>query len=197
MDTSALSYIGFAIAASITPGPNNALIAASAANHGVRRALPHVLGIGLGFAAMLGLVAIGLTGSLAAHPRIYTALRLVAVAWLLVLAWQIARTGAPGRGPARPPLGFFGAALFQWVNPKAWLLAFAAATTWTDPTQPLAPQVVWLAGVFGLVCVPCALFWALLGSGASRLLVSTARLRAFNIGMGVLLVASVLPALWE
>lgn len=192
-----LPFLGFAIAASVTPGPNNVMVAASAANHGLRATLPHMLGIAAGFGVMVLLVGLGLAGPMLEWPRLHEGLRIVGAVWLLFLAWQIARAGAPGEGARRPPLGFRGGALFQWVNPKAWLLALGTATAWTLPGQPLLPQLVLLAAVFGLVCLPCSLVWAGLGAGAGRLLASPARLRAFNLAMAVLLALSVLPVLIE
>ena len=105
-----LPLFGFAIATSITPGPNVLMVAAAAANHGVRATLPHMLGIAAGFAVMLVIVGLGLAGPFAAWPTLHAVLKWGGAAWLLVLAWKIARAGAPGEGPSRPPLGFLGAA---------------------------------------------------------------------------------------
>ncbi len=88
------------------------------------------------------------------------------MAWLVLLAVRIARAGAPGSGPARVPLGFFGGAAFQWVNPKAWFIALGASAAWVLPNEAMAPQVAAIAGVFLVVCLPCVLAWALLGSAA-------------------------------
>jgi threonine/homoserine/homoserine lactone efflux protein len=190
-----LPLLGFAIATSITPGPNVLMVAAGAANAGIRATLPHMLGIALGFAAMLLIVGLGLAGTFAALPLLHAALKWGGAAWLLVLAWKIARAGAPGEGPPRPPLGFLGAALFQWVNPKAWMIALAAIPAFTTPQGDLLAETLLIAGAFALVCLPCTLAWAALGAGAARLLRSGRSLQAFNIAMALLLVASLIPAL--
>ena len=191
----ALPLLGFAIAMSVTPGPNVLMVAAAAANHGIRATVPHMLGITLGFAAMLVIVGLGLAGPFAAWPPLHAVLKWGGAAWLLVLAWKIARAGAPGEGPSRPPLGFVGAALFQWVNPKAWMIALAAIPAFTTPEGDILAETLLIAAAFALVCFPCTLVWAGLGAGASRLLRTDGALHAFNIAMAVLLVASLVPAL--
>ncbi|CAH0299099.1 LysE family translocator [Roseomonas sp. CECT 9278] len=190
-----LALLGFAIAMSVTPGPNVLMVAAGAANAGIRATVPHMLGITIGFAAMLLIVGLGLAGPFAAMPMLHTALKWGGAAWLLVLAWKIARAGAPGEGPPRPPLGFIGAALFQWVNPKAWMIALAAIPAFTTPDGDILAETLLIAGAFALVCFPCCLVWAALGAGASRLLRTDRALRGFNIAMAVLLVLSLIPAL--
>ena len=190
-----LALLGFAIAMSVTPGPNVLMVAAGAANAGVRATVPHMVGIAIGFGAMLLIVGLGLAAPFAAAPWLHTALKWGGAAWLLVLAWKIARAGAPGEGPPKPPLGFIGAALFQWVNPKAWMIALAAIPTFTTPDGDMLRQSLTIAGAFALVGFPCTLVWALLGAGASRLLSTDRALRGFNIAMALLLVASLIPAL--
>jgi threonine/homoserine/homoserine lactone efflux protein len=190
-----LPLLGFAFAGSVTPGPNVLMVAAGAAGAGVWRVVPHMLGITFGFAAMIVLVGLGLAAPLAASPAAHGALQVVAVLWLLWLAWKIATAPPPGEGPARPPMNFVQAALFQWVNPKAWMIAGAAIAGYTRPGEALLPQVLTIALVFGLVSMPCLLLWAGLGAGARRLLRDARSLRRFNIAMGVLLALSVLPLL--
>lgn len=190
-----LPLLAFAIACSVTPGPNVLMVAAAAANHGVRATLPQMLGIALGFAAMLVIVGLGLAAPFAAWPLLHGILKWGGAAWLLVLAWKIARAGTPGEGPSRPPLGFIGAALFQWVNPKAWMIALAAIPAFTTPDGDMLAETLRIGAVFAVVCLPSTLAWAGLGAGASRLLRTPATLRAFNIAMAVLMVASLVPAL--
>jgi threonine/homoserine/homoserine lactone efflux protein len=190
-----LALLGFAIAMSVTPGPNVLMVAAGAANAGVRATVPHMLGIAIGFGAMLLIVGLGLAGPFAVAPWLHALLKWGGAAWLLVLAWKIARAGAPGEGPPRPPLGFIGAVLFQWVNPKAWMIALAAIPAFTTPDGDILGQTLMIAGAFALVGFPCTLVWALLGAGASRVLRTDRALRGFNIAMAVLLVLSLIPAL--
>jgi threonine/homoserine/homoserine lactone efflux protein len=186
----------FAVAASITPGPNNAMLAATAANHGFRAAVPQALGVVGGITVMMAVVAFGMAGVVAALPGLARVLRVASLAWLLLLAWRIAHAGAPGGGPAQPPMGWLGAVAFQWVNPKAWFMALGAAAAWVLPGQALAPQAASIAGVFCVISVPCVLTWAALGSAAGRLLHSPRRLRAFNVAMAGLMVASMLPVVF-
>jgi threonine/homoserine/homoserine lactone efflux protein len=186
--------LAFAVATSITPGPNVLMVAASAANNGVRATVPHMVGIAAGFAAMLVIVGLGLAAPFAAWPALHLALKWAGGAWLLVLAWKIARAGAPGEGPSRPPLGFVGAALFQWVNPKAWMIAMAAIPAFTTPAGDTLTETLRIAAAFVLVGFPCTLAWAWLGAGAARVLRAPRALRAFNIVMAALMVASIVPA---
>jgi threonine/homoserine/homoserine lactone efflux protein len=190
-----LPLFGFAIATSVTPGPNVLMVAAAAANHGVRATVPHMAGIAIGFGAMLVAVGLGLAASFAAFPWLHVVLKWGGAAWLLVLAWKIARAGAPGEGTARPPLGFLGAALFQWVNPKAWMIALAAIPAFTTPAGDTLAETLVTGAVFALVCMPCTLVWAILGAGAGRVLRRPGAIRAFNVAMAVLMVASMVPAL--
>jgi threonine/homoserine/homoserine lactone efflux protein len=192
-----LSLLGFSVAMYITPGPNNVMVAAAAASYGVRATVPHMLGIVVGFAVMLTLVCAGLGTALVNYPMLFPLFRWGGAAWLVWLAWQIAIAPPPGEGSRRRVLGFFGAVGFQWVNPKAWLIAVGAAGEYLSPHQPIVVQLARIFLIFLAVGLPCLLVWALLGSGVGRLLHSPVRLRAFNVAMAVLLVLSVLPVLIE
>ena len=188
--------VGFSVAMTITPGPNNLMVAAAAANHGITDTVPHIVGIAVGFTVMLAIVAAGLGGAVMAVPFLHPLLQWAGAAWLLYFAWKIATASPPTPdGVQRPPLGFFGAAMFQWVNPKAWMIAFGAASEFVVPGRPLALEAARIAGVFAVVAIPCILPWAMLGSGTARILNAPHQLRVFNVAMAVLLVASVVPVL--
>ena len=195
VDSALLSLLGFAVVMYITPGPNNVMVAASAANHGIRATVPHMFGIVAGFAVMLTLVCAGLGSALVGWPLLLPAFRWIGAAWLVVLAWKIATASPPGEGGRGRVLGFFGGAGFQWINPKGWLIAVAAAGEYLSPGSPLAIQLARIFVVFLVVGMPCVMVWALLGSGAGRLLHSPARLRIFNVSMALLLLLSLIPTL--
>lgn len=197
MKAELLSLIGFSISMYITPGPNNVMVSASAANHGIGPTVPHMLGIVFGFSLMLVVVCAGLGSALLSWPVLLPLFRWGGAAWLAWLAWQIATAPPPGDGQARPVLGFVGAMGFQWVNPKAWLIGVGAAGEYMAPHLPLVPQLARIFLVFLAVGLPCLLAWAALGRGAGLLLTSPVRLRTFNVAMGVLLVASLVPVLAE
>jgi threonine/homoserine/homoserine lactone efflux protein len=127
--------IGFSVAMYITPGPNNVMVAASAANHGIGATTPHMFGIAVGFSVMLTLVCAGLGSALLSWPLLFPLFRWIGAIWLAFLAWQIATSPPPGEGGRERVLGFVGAAAFQWVNPKAWLIAAGAAGEYLSPTR--------------------------------------------------------------
>lgn len=203
METPLLALIGFAFAASVTPGPNNMLVAANAAANGMRATVPHMVGIGAGFAFMIMVVGLGLAGVLAAHPLLARGMRVASMAWLVWLAWKIASAPVGAAGGAAPGFrfGFVKAVLFQWVNPKAWLMALSVAAAWVRPEADAVPQLLVIGAVFFVVTVPSCVPWALLGQGAARLLGPRdgqgGRMRAFNIAMAVLLVGSMVPMVLE
>ena len=120
------ALIGFAFATSITPGPNNMMLLASGANFGVRRTVPHMLGISLGHAFMVFLVGSGLAQLFHRYPQADLVLKLAATLYMLWLAWKIANAAPPREGEAKGrPFSFVQAAAFQWVNPKAWAMALS------------------------------------------------------------------------
>ncbi|MBO9445470.1 LysE family translocator [Ruegeria sp. R14_0] len=190
-----LALIAFAFVSSITPGPNNLMLMASGANFGFRRSIPHMLGIGLGFTVMVLLVGAGLVQLFDTYPVSYTALKVASVAYLLFLAWKIARAApAEGHSETGTPMTFLQAAAFQWVNPKAWAMALTATTAYT-PDQTLQAIVV-VALVFGSVNLPSVSTWTVLGQQMARFLTNPRRLVVFNWAMAALLVASLYPVLW-
>ena len=183
----------FAFVSSITPGPNNLMLMASGANFGFRRTFPHLLGVGIGFTLMIVLVGVGLVQVFDLYPISHQILKVVSVIYLLWLAWKIANA-APPEGDVQSegtPITFIQAALFQWVNPKAWTMALTAISAYTpDQTLYYASLV---ALVFGIVNLPSVSLWTVLGEQMARFLTSAARLRAFNWAMAGLLVLSLYP----
>lgn len=190
-----LSLIVFAFVTSVTPGPNNMMLFASGVNFGFRRTLPHMLGIGGGFFSLLIGVGFGLGALLTTVPELYTALKLAGGAYLVYIAWKIGSSRAlPDGKVGADPMTFLQAASFQWVNPKAWVMAVTAMTLYTDPNRyTLSVLLVGLA--FALTNMPSVSTWAGFGSAMRSWLSDPVRLKWFNISMAVLLVASLWPML--
>lgn len=188
-----LPFTLFAIAGSFTPGPNNIMLASSGVNYGFRRTLPHMLGVCSGFPVMVLAIGLGLGRLFEEVPTTHTVLKVVGSAYLLWLAWRVATAGAADPAEVGPrPISFLGAAAFQWVNPKAWIMAVGAISTYTDIGQELLPQVMAITVMFTLVCMPAVTVWTLLGVGIARMLNTPLALRIFNLTMGAMLAVSVL-----
>jgi len=189
-----LAFVAFAFVTSVTPGPNNMMLLASGVNFGLRRSVPHMLGISLGFMVLVMCVGFGLGQVFEQVPALYSVLRYLGAAYLLYLAWKIAGSGAPdGNGSETgKPFTFLQAAAFQWVNPKAWVMAIGAITTYT-PQDNFLINVLLIAGLFALVNCPSVGLWTVAGSLLRNWLRNPRVLRAFNIGMALLLVASLYP----
>ncbi|MBF9047593.1 LysE family transporter [Rhodobacterales bacterium LSUCC0031] len=190
-----LALILFAFASSITPGPNNIMLLASGANFGLRRTVPHMLGISGGHALMVALVGLGLMQLFVVIPWLKPALTIASAAYLLWLAWKVANAAAPGaRDATGQPFSFAQAAAFQWVNPKAWYMAIYAQTNFAPDTSG-AWGALAVALVFAAINLPSVTVWAAAGTQLRRWLDGPGRLRAFNIAMALLLVASLYPML--
>ncbi|MEM1129043.1 MAG: LysE family translocator [Pseudomonadota bacterium] len=189
-----LALIGFAFAATFTPGPNNLMLLASGASFGLRRTVPHMLGVAVGFGVLVLLVGLGISQVFVVYPVARTVLKLLGIAYLAWLAWKIATAvpAEPGR-VAGQPLTFLQAAGFQWVNPKALTMSLTAVTVYSPGTGFLSISIVAL--VFTVVCLPSVGCWAMLGDRMRGLLTDPIYLRRFNLAMAGLLLASALPAI--
>lgn len=187
------AFAAFALVSSITPGPNNLMLMASGANFGWARSVPHMLGVTIGFAAMVFLVGIGLGSVFRAYPIAHDVLKALCATYLIYLAWKIA-TAAPPSAEAQArakPFTFVQAAAFQWINPKGWTMALTAIAAYA-PTQDPA-LIALIAVVFGVVNLPSVALWMGMGVRLRGLLANPKALRAFNIVAALLLVGSLYP----
>lgn len=187
-----LAFSVFAFVASVTPGPNNAMLMASGANFGFRRTIPHMVGVVLGFELMLLAVGVGLGGLFAAFPWLHDILFVIGAAYLLWLAWKIATAAGLGSADAKRPMTFLEIVAFQWINPKAWTGAIGAVATFA-PRDNFAPGMTMILLVFLLVNIPVVMLWTGGGLAVRGLLKRPSAPRAFNIVMGAALALSLLP----
>lgn len=191
------ALVTFCAVTLITPGPNNIMLMTSGLNFGVRRTQPHLFGVALGFGVMVLLVGLGIGRLFALYPPAYTALKYAGAAYLLYLAWHIAGAGPVEGGDATgTPMTFLQAAAFQWVNPKAWVMAVGAVTTYAAIASfPWNAAVI--AGLFAALGVVSSGVWVVFGQALRRLLSTPKAVRVFNWTMAALLVMSLYPVLWE
>lgn len=184
-----ITLAGVAVSMTWTPGPNNAMLTASGANFGWQRTLPHAMGVAFGFPLMLFLVAVGLGQVFVAYPLLADVLGWGGFLAILWFAWRIANAGAAGAADHARPLTFLEASAFQWVNPKAWAFAI-----WVSAGYVAQDRLILDAGIAALVFLASGLgssqVWSLFGVGVGRILGEGVALRAFNILMALLLVAS-------
>jgi threonine/homoserine/homoserine lactone efflux protein len=199
MSSTLSAFLVFAIVGSFTPGHNNLLLAASGANFGWRRTLAHMFGVILGFPLLFFAVGAGLGEVFSSYPFLHTALRVIGSLYLAWLAWRIAFAPARlGDSATARPLNFWQAAAFQWVNPKAWLMTITAIGVYAAGNAHYYQQILWMTLIALAVSAGSSATWTLSGVGIRRLFTDRPHmLRAFNIFMGVLLLASLLPIVFN
>jgi threonine/homoserine/homoserine lactone efflux protein len=191
------AFVLFAVVAAVTPGPSNVMLTAAGANGGVVRGLPCLVGVTASMGLMMFVVPLGLGSLILRNPLVLKALNWAGAAFLLWLSWKIATSRHMDSLPESRPVGFIGAAVFQWVNPKSWLVTASAAGAFlhTGAGSPVLQSAL-LGGLFVLVALPSCFVWLAFGATAQRLLQTPRRLRAFNITMGILLALSIGLILW-
>jgi threonine/homoserine/homoserine lactone efflux protein len=189
-----IAFVIFAVVMFFTPGPNNIMLLSSGLTYGFRRTVPHIAGITIGFAFMVGAVGVGLGAVFIAYPVLQTILKYLGVTYLVYLAAMIAMSGPvePDQEGGRGPMTFWGAAMFQWINAKGWVMVIGTITAYAAIASfpwNIAIQVS-LSLLLGVLS--CTL-WALFGTALRPILRSRGAVRAFNIVMAVLLLASLYP----
>ncbi len=189
----------FVFVASMTPGPNNMMLLASGVNFGFRRTVPHMLGITIGFGVMIVLAGLGAGQVFGRWPWLYNVLKVVSIGYLLWLAWKIATAGGVAgseRTADARPMTFLEAAAFQWVNPKGWTASLSAISAYTVPDHYLWTMLL-VAAVFVAWSPVATVVWTAFGMRLKTVLSDPLRVRAFNITMALVLVASLWPAVAE
>jgi threonine/homoserine/homoserine lactone efflux protein len=193
-----LSVFIFSASATITPGPNNIMLMTSGLNFGALRTLPHYLGVCLGFPVMVVLIGLGFGFLFERFALLHQIIQVIGIAYLLYLAWLIANA-APSALNAEQvkPLSFLQAVLFQWVNPKAWIMATGAVAAFTSGNTDIFIQVLFIALIFLLVTFPSSGIWLFFGVWLKKLFKEPSHQKVFNISMAVLLVLSILPGIYD
>lgn len=189
-----LAFSLFTLIGAITPGPNNTISTVSGATFGFRRTLPQMFGVTFGYPLMLVALGLGLGEVFRVLPWLHNVLRFVGAAFLLYLAWKLARANAPEAAAAAKPVGFIEAVVFQWLNPKAWTLALGAIATFTTPGTGWS-AFLWEVGIYAavsaIVTFPSLAVWCLFGVGIARLLKDDRSRRIVNLSLAALLALSV------
>ena len=182
----------FAFIGAFTPGPNNIMVTASGAAFGFARSLPHIAGVTIGFAFMVLAFGLGLGSVFRAYPALHQWVRIAGALYLLYLAWRIAQAGDPAATDAvRRPLGFFEAALFQWLNVKAWTLALGVIAAFTTVGGSLLAELAAITAIFTVATIASLVAWCLFGMAIRRLLASPRARRITNLALAALLALSV------
>ncbi len=189
-----IAFVLFATVMFFTPGPNNIMLLSSGLTYGFRPTIPHIVGITVGFAFMVAAVGLGLGTIFIAYPVLQTILKYVGAAYLIYLAWQIgtAELSAPEQDRKRGPMTFWGAAMFQWVNAKGWVMVIGTITAYAAIAAFPWNIVIQVGISLILGAVSCSV-WALFGTALRPVLTSRAAVRAFNVVMALLLLASLYP----
>ena len=185
-----MPFVTYTFVMSITPGPNNVMLTASGANFGFRRTLPHILGIGCGFIVQLLAVCAGLSALFTRWPALQSTLAWVGAAYLIYLGWQMLGHGEAQAREAHHPVTFGQAALFQFLNPKAWVMTVTAATLFLPHDLGLLPSGAYMAGVMEGIGVPCMMVWALFGTSLRHFIAAPRGRMAFNVAMALALGAT-------
>jgi len=191
MSVAFTALLSYSFINSITPGPNNIMLAASGVNFGLRRTLPHFAGVYLGFLLMLAIVSLGLGKIFLTFPIIQPIMKYAGSAYLLYLAYKISQSASLTNLSLAKPITFIEAALFQYINPKAWIVAGTIPAAFVIGDGITGTDIAYLVVGHALVSLPSILFWVLTGSRLSRYLSSYKSLRAFNLTMALLLTGTV------
>ena len=193
-----IAFSTFAAIAAFTPGPNNLMLAASGANFGVRRTVPHICGITIGFLSLVIMGSFGLSSLFLLFPQILDIARILAFLFLLYLCWKIA-TSAPPEGveSTATPLSFGAALLFQFINPKALVVITSSVTVYMGKADNLILSTAIITSVFAVVTIMATFLWAYGGALIGRLLQNRRALRLFNFAMAGLLLFSLMPVLLD
>jgi threonine/homoserine/homoserine lactone efflux protein len=193
-----IAFVIFATVMFITPGPNNIMLLSSGLTYGFRPTVPHILGITFGFAFMIGAVGVGLGTVFIAYPVLQTILKYAGVAYLVYLAAAIAMSGpvSPDQDVARRPMTFWGAAMFQWVNVKGWVMVIGTITAYAAIAVYPWNIAIQVSLSLLLGAISCTA-WALFGSALRPILTSPLMVRVFNIVMAILLLASLYPVFMD
>ena len=193
VDTTLWGTILFVSIVSMTPGPNNLLLAASGANFGFFKTLPHMCGVIVGFALMVVASGFGLGIIFNEFPQVILPMKIMSVCFLIYLSWRIATGGAHVVEGKSQPLPFLPALFFQTINPKGISFLLSIMGAQVSEAEPLLPQLIQLFILLPAFTVLSAVTWTTFGAAIGRFMQSQQAFKIFNAIMASLLMICVIP----
>lgn len=192
-----LPLFGYVFASTITPGPNNLMLAASGRRFGYRRTLPHLAGVMLGFTVLQLACLVGLGELVSGSTGLAFTLKLFASVYLVYLMAQLAAPPTPeGELETGSPLSPAQAALFQMINPKAWIMALTSVALLSKVSLSLIEKGLVLFLAFLVIGVSCNHVWLLSGITVRRYLASTRGRWIFTLAIGALTIYAIV-SIWQ
>lgn len=185
-----LPFIIFTIAAAFTPGPNNFMLMSSGMNFGIKKTIPHYLGIVAGMQIMIIMTGLGLGSILMHHPRAHEILIIISLAYILYLSWKIMRSTYQNQTPLSKPFSPLQAIFFQWVNPKAWMMAIGTISIFTAGSQQLWKVMLLICGILFIICLLSGGTWMIFGNYMQKILRNKKQRKIFNFAMAACLIVS-------
>ncbi|ASG67585.1 lysine transporter LysE [Francisella halioticida] len=194
-----LSLLLFCVSSTVTPGPNNLMLLISSIKFGIRRTFSHYLGICLGFPFMVLVIGLGLESIFVNYPKLHLVIKIIGAIYMIWLALKIISSSTYSDEKNNKPLSFKQAALFQWINPKAWVMAVGVISTYTviSDNISLSFQVIVISIIYMIVSFFCTGFWLFGGNLVKRILSDEKHLRIFNLVLGLLLILSIVMMIFE
>ena len=172
----------------VTPGPNNAMLTASGMKFGFIRTLPHLIGIPLGHIVQIALVCFGLVNVFLIYPQIQFYMKILCFLYLLYLSWKMIGSFSLIKKDTGRPLKFYEASFFQFINPKAWVVALTASTAFFPSGENFIIATMFVAGTAPFVCIPSICIWAFFGSSIKLIIKNTKIKKIIEYLLALLLV---------
>ena len=188
-----IAFILFAVVAAVTPGPSNIILTSTGANIGVLRGLPCLCGVVVGMGTIVFIAAFGFGSVVVEHPMILHALKFCGISFLIWLSWKIATAKRSNTATGTKFLGFWGAAAFQWVNPKSWIVSVSAVGAYLSPDENSALiQSMYFGILFVIAAIPSCFIWLAFGATIQCALHTEHSEKMFNLTIGMVLAGSTL-----
>ena len=196
MDSATIASVAiFSTVAAFTPGPNNLMLAASGVKYGLKRTMPHILGITIGFTILMIAAGLGLAGLFILVPDLHDVLRILSLGFLLYICWKIANAGPIEDAQSSKPFSFTAAFVFQWVNPKGVTVTIGTITAYTGASQTPYWDLAIIVAIFTINTFGSTVAWAMAGQFIGKFLKNDRARRTFNLSMAGLLAISLLPVI--
>ena len=187
-----LSMALFWIVAAYTPGPNNVIASYSGFNFGIKKTLPHIFGVALGFTFLIFLLTIGLVNVFKIFPIIQVSLKYLGSIFLVYLAYKIYFSKIDSGKKNENPVKFIETFLFQFLNPKGVLIGIIIVSTYVEHGEnylKYATQVIFFAFLVSLSSIT---FWTFVGKYLRKFATNEKFIKYFNCVMSLLLILSII-----